>query len=467
MIGTALMAAGGTLIASATGTPTEYRYDDGVSNVTFGPPGSFAEFGDIDMLWGNYFFAETPGEVVVSVSFGLGELSPGNQVSVWVFDDPDDDADPTNAVPLFSLDTTAFDLGFDFNEVAIPSVPVDGGFFVAVGHLAELTFDGSNNPDYPSPGRFDPDGRADRSWFFYDSDIPEDDLGSSGFVQRMDGPFVPIQGAFAIRATTTPTPATLLAFTLVGSMRSWRRNSSGLLLITFGAALLADLSMVFGVAPFFFVRSLSPKLAGLFSAGAAGMMACAGLVQLVGEGLDRAPGFQAWEVAVGLGVGALFYAAAAGWIRSNERFDLLNLRRVGGAQSLLIVAVMTVHSAPEGVAIGVAFGSRETGLGIAVVSALAVHNIPEAVAITLALRANGVSTRGCLGWALFTSIPQPLVAPFAAWFVWLFEPLLPFGMGLAAGAMTYLVVDDLLPEAFEKARKGAVASAFTPSASLR
>ncbi len=233
-----------------------------------------------------------------------------------------------------------------------------------------------------------------------------------------------------------------------------------LLLITFAAAVVADVSMVFGVVPFFFVKDMSPKVAGAFSAAAAGMMAAASLVQLVGEGLDRAPGLQAWEVAAGLAAGAFFYWLAARWVRSNEDFDVASLRKTGGARALLIVAAMTVHSLPEGVAIGVAFGSKEEALGLAVVSALAVHNIPEAIAITLALRAGGVSTKACIGWALLTSLPQPLAAPFAAWFIWIFEPLLPAGMGFAAGAMTYLVVDDLLPEAFESTSRTAVAMAF-------
>ncbi len=180
----------------------EYLEDDGVSSVTLGPPTSFEEFGDIDMLWGNYYFTNEPTELVTEVLFGLGSLSAGEQVHVWIFDDPDDDADPTNAVPVFNMTVTGANLGFDFNTLAIPGgVEVGGGFFVAVGHLAELTYP-AGSPDYPSPARFDPDGRADRSWFFYDDDIPETDLASSGFVSRMDGKFVPIQGAFAVRAHT-------------------------------------------------------------------------------------------------------------------------------------------------------------------------------------------------------------------------------------------------------------------------
>lgn len=233
-----------------------------------------------------------------------------------------------------------------------------------------------------------------------------------------------------------------------------------LLFITFIAAALADVSMAFGVAPFFFLKSMSSQVAAILSATAAGMMAAASLVQLVGEGMDRAPGLQAWEVAAGLAAGALFYAGVARWVKAHEDFDMLALRETGGAKSLMIVAAMTAHSLPEGVAIGVAFGSQEAGLGIAVVSALAVHNIPEAIAITLALRAQGVSTWACMGWAMFTSLPQPLAAPLAAWLIWLFEPLLPFGMGFAAGAMIFLVVDDLLPEALEGTSTTRAAAAF-------
>lgn len=198
-----VLALASTLLAlgSASARAAEYSYDDGVSNVTFGPPNSFEQYGDIDMLWGNYYFTAEPAEVLTSVRFGLGDLSAGERVTIWVFDDPDNDADPTNAVPLGSLRTTGQNLGFDFNEIDWPPTVVEDGFFVAVGHLAELTYPGGQ-PDYPAPGRYDPDGRADRSWFFYDDDIPEDDLAASGFVQRMDGPFVPIPGAFAIRAIT-------------------------------------------------------------------------------------------------------------------------------------------------------------------------------------------------------------------------------------------------------------------------
>lgn len=219
-------AAAFALAASPALADVEYAYDDGVSNLSFGPPRTFEPYGDVDMLWGNYFVTQQAHELVTRVSFGLGRLSAGetDEVTVWIFDDPDNDLDPTNAVPIFSATLTAHNLGFDFNHLDLDPVAVSGGFFVAVGHLAELTYT-DGQPGYPTPGRYDPDAPGDRSWFFYDSDIPESDLGSSGFVQRMDGPFVPIPGAFAIRATTIPAPgaAALGLAALAGATR--RRRS--------------------------------------------------------------------------------------------------------------------------------------------------------------------------------------------------------------------------------------------------
>ena len=102
-------------------------------------------------------------------------------------------------------------------------VDVDGGFFVAVGHLAILD-DPNATSRYVSPGRFDPDARADRSWFFYDSAIPENDLASAGFFTRMDGPSVPIQGAFAIRAIGVPTPGAAGVLAIAGLAAARRRR---------------------------------------------------------------------------------------------------------------------------------------------------------------------------------------------------------------------------------------------------
>jgi zinc transporter ZupT len=127
---------------------------------------------------------------------------------------------------------------------------------------------------------------------------------------------------------------------------------------------------------------------------------------------------------------------------------------------ILIVTVMTVHSLAEGVAIGTSFGG---GMALAtfITVAIAVHNIPEGVAISAVLRSNGVGVARCAGWSIFSSLPQPVMAVPAFLFVEAFAPALPYGIGFAAGAMVFMVLLEILPEAYGKgsAREvGALAS---------
>ncbi|MGF1632690.1 MAG: ZIP family metal transporter [Phycisphaerae bacterium] len=234
-----------------------------------------------------------------------------------------------------------------------------------------------------------------------------------------------------------------------------------LLLITFVAALITDLATGLGAVPFFFMRTIPERLSGVLLATGAGMMTIASIYQLLDEAGTRAPGWGIWQVGMGLALGAGFFMWASHWIESHEKFDIGNLRESGGTGAILIVMAMTIHSLPEGVAIGVAYGSGEAGFGLAVAMALAVHNIPEGIAITAALRGRGASTLACMGWAIFSSIPQPLAAPPAAWLVWLFAPLLPAGLGFAAGAMMFLVAAELIPEATKKSGKNWAAAGFT------
>ncbi len=95
--------------------------------------------------------------------------------------------------------------------------------------------------------------------------------------------------------------------------------------------------------------------------------------------------------------------------------------------------------------------------------AIAVHNIPEGVAITAVMRPQGVSVARCAGWSVLSSLPQPLMAVPAFLFVEAVRPALPWGLGFAAGAMVFMVLVELLPEAFHEGRRPAVATLATLS----
>jgi zinc transporter ZupT len=120
---------------------------------------------------------------------------------------------------------------------------------------------------------------------------------------------------------------------------------------------------------------------------------------------------------------------------------------------------MTVHSICEGIAVGVGFGSGVLTLAVLLTIAIAIHNIPEGLAVSLPLRAEGFSGWACVGWSIFTSLPQPLLAVPAALAVAIFRPLVPLGFGLAAGAMGFLVANEMIPEAAEHSGRGNAAAA--------
>ena len=115
---------------------------------------------------------------------------------------------------------------------------------------------------------------------------------------------------------------------------------------------------------------------------------------------------------------------------------------------------MTAHSFAEGVGVGVSFGGAGE-LGVFITTAIAIHNIPEGLAICLVLIPRGTSVAKASLWSIFTSLPQPLMAVPAYVFVRMFEPLLPIGLGFAAGAMI-MVFTELIPDALKSAANGSI-----------
>jgi ZIP family zinc transporter len=208
----------------------------------------------------------------------------------------------------------------------------------------------------------------------------------------------------------------------------------------FVAALVTALATGFGALPFLFIGHPGRAWLGVGNGLAAGCMAGAS-VGLLYEGWA----FGAERVACGLLAGAAFIATAGALIR-RDRGRHFGASGVDGARMLLIVGVMTVHSFTEGVGVGVSFGGGET-LGLVIALAIAIHNVPEGLAISLVLVPRGVGVARAAAWSVFSSLPQPLMAVPAFLFVETFEPLLPVGLGFAAGAMVWMVAVDLLPEA--------------------
>ena len=214
----------------------------------------------------------------------------------------------------------------------------------------------------------------------------------------------------------------------------------------FLAALVTALATGLGALPLLLWRSVDARAVAAATAFAAALMlvASAGLAR---QGWSSGPGRTIAGVLVGLAFIAVTQVALGH--RHEQHFGAL--RGADAVAALMIVGVMTVHSVTEGVGVGVSFGEGES-FGVLIAAAIAVHNIPEGLAISLVLVPKGVSVLRAAGWSVFSSLPQPLMAVPAFLLVEWFRPLLPVGLGFAAGAMVWMVVAQLLPDAVRLVR---------------
>ncbi len=226
-------------------------------------------------------------------------------------------------------------------------------------------------------------------------------------------------------------------------------------LTVFTYAMITALATGLGAIPFLVRKDLSRRVLALAGAFAAGIMAAASF-NLIYEGLN----YSMWRTVGGILLGVVFIYITQTRLDGNDAVSVGELKGADAKKALMIVGVMTLHSFAEGVGVGVSFGGGEQ-FGAFISLAIAVHNIPEGLAISLILVPRGVKAWKAGLWSIFSSLPQPLVAVPAYLFVRFFEPFLPVGLGLAAGAMIWMLTSELIPDALEDAKKEHVATITT------
>ncbi|KDP21841.1 hypothetical protein JCGZ_00628 [Jatropha curcas] len=214
-----------------------------------------------------------------------------------------------------------------------------------------------------------------------------------------------------------------------------------------------------GAVPFFFVE-LDPQWAGLCNGMAAGVMLAASF-DLIQEGQDHGAGN--WVV-IGILSGGVFILLCKKFLEQYGEVSMLDIKGTDATKAVLVIGIMTLHSFGEGSGVGVSFaGPKGFSQGLLVTLAIAVHNIPEGLAVSMVLASRGVSPQNAMLWSVITSLPQPIVAVPSFICADAFNKFLPFCTGFAAGCMIWMVIAEVLPDAFKEASSSQVASAATIS----
>lgn len=242
------------------------------------------------------------------------------------------------------------------------------------------------------------------------------------------------------------------------------------------AGLAASVACGLGALPLFLPKLDPRRHIGIGYGLAGGLMFAASVYSLLGPALKMNRfSFQSMTlldvgpVVGGLLAGAAFLSISELWLKRYQHHHVeADFTKWGGRMGLLVFFAMTVHSMPEGIAVGTGYtaGEVETALGEGdlgtyVALAIGIHNIPEGLAVAIPLRSAGVKLGWCFIAAFLTSLPQPVAAIPAVLLSWFFQPLMPFLMGFAAGAMIFLVIMEIIPAALETETHAHIAWAFT------
>ena len=215
------------------------------------------------------------------------------------------------------------------------------------------------------------------------------------------------------------------------------------LVATIGTYLLTAV----GTLPVLFFRSIPRRLMDAMMGFAAGVMVAASCWSLLIPAMDMAGVFPA---AVGLLVGAAcLYAGDQLLPHVHAEFpDEARSEgpQVAWRQSALLMTAMTLHNFPEGMAVGVSFGGSDVGAATALAIGIGLQNIPEGLAIALPLRRGGMTRGRAFFWGQLSAAIEPFAGVIGASLALASAAFLPYGMAAAAGAMLYVVVEELIPE---------------------
>jgi ZIP family zinc transporter len=215
-----------------------------------------------------------------------------------------------------------------------------------------------------------------------------------------------------------------------------------------------------GAGLVFFFKTINRKVLDGMLGFAAGVMIAASFWSLLAPAIEMAENDSTLPAFVPAAVGFLLGGAflfAIDKILPHLHLGLPRSEAEGISttwqRSILLVLAITLHNFPEGLAVGVAFGALAAGLpsatlagAIALALGIGIQNFPEGTSVSVPLRREGLSRFRSFFWGQLSGIVEPIAGVLGALAVIVVKPLLPYALAFAAGAMIYVVVEELIPE---------------------
>lgn len=214
-----------------------------------------------------------------------------------------------------------------------------------------------------------------------------------------------------------------------------------------------------GAAMVFFFKTINKKVLNLMLGFAAGVMIAASIWSLLNPAIamSEEQGGNGWFPALTgfLMGGAFLYLVdkTLPHLHIGLSIDKAEGIKTSWQRSILLVLSITLHNIPEGLAVGVAFGALAINPDIHVLTAalalafgIGLQNFPEGAAVSIPLRREGFSRLKAFNYGQISGMVEPVAGVIGALMVVFIEPLLPYALSFAAGAMIYVVVEELIPE---------------------
>lgn len=218
---------------------------------------------------------------------------------------------------------------------------------------------------------------------------------------------------------------------------------------------------VLGAAMVFFFKTIKQDVLNGMLGFAAGVMIAASFWSLLAPAIDLSleQGKTAWlTAAIGFLLGGAFlYLADKTLPHLHMGLDTSQSEgiKTSWQRSVLLVLAITLHNIPEGLAVGVAFGvaaccgsgTATTAGAVALAIGIGLQNFPEGAAVSIPLRREGFSRKKAFFYGQASGVVEPISGVLGAYAVIQMQPILPYALAFAAGAMIYVVVEELIPAA--------------------